>query len=143
MHRPSTQPSSPHFLPQVPQLFGSLPVFTQAPEQAASPALQEMPHWLLMHVAVPPLGALQACPHCPQLATSLLASTQRPEHGMNPALHWKEQTPLLQRGAALVGGVHTVPHFPQLDASVCKSTHEPEQVVCVPQSVPHLPPWHT
>lgn len=88
VHRPSAQPSRPlHFLPQLPQLFRSLRVFTHSSEQAESPELQRIPHWLSMQVAVPLVGTSQPTPHWPQLAASLLRSTQRPEQGTNPGLH--------------------------------------------------------
>ncbi len=129
----------PHLCPHVPQLFLSVEVLTQAPEQAASPALHWMAHWLLTQVGVPLVGAGQTWPQAPQLSASLLASTHLPLQGTNEAAHSNAHVPALQRGLPLVGAVQTVAHLPQFEVSDCKSTQEPEHSVLVPHVLAHLP----
>ena len=63
-------------MPQPPQLAWSFVVSIHAPEQRVYPALQAVPHPLLVHVAVP-LGTVgHFLPHAPQLLMSLLVSMQ-------------------------------------------------------------------
>jgi hypothetical protein len=80
VHRPLPQVPTPQTWPQVPQLFGSIPLSTHCPEQTLSaggaqvqtPAWQEDP-------------ALQAMPHPPQLRGSVPRSVQPRAQEVVPA----------------------------------------------------------
>jgi len=39
--------------------------------------------------------------------------------------------------------MHTTPQAPQFDVSLVVSTQDAPQVVLLPQSVVHFPPWQT
>jgi hypothetical protein len=131
-----------HTMPQPPQLELSVVVSIHAPEQRVRPALQAVPHPLLVQVAVP-LGTLgHVVPHPPQLLMSLLVSTQTLPQRINGSVHWKPQVPV-QTGIAFGGAVQAVPHLPQFDVSLLRLTHEPLQLVWLPHSVVHDPALHT
>jgi hypothetical protein len=72
-----------HFLPQVPQLFGSEPVFTHCPLQAELPEAQLTPHCPSLQVAVPPGTAGHLFPQAPQLFRSVRGSMQPAPQAMN------------------------------------------------------------
>jgi hypothetical protein len=59
-----------HRLPQVPQLFTSLLMLTQAAPQAVYPAEQVNPHAPPLHAGAPFATPPHVFPHAPQLAAS-------------------------------------------------------------------------
>jgi hypothetical protein len=145
MQAPPAQTSvAPQAWPQLPQLFLSLCVLTQALPQAVNPASQELPQAPFWQVAVPFAGAVQALPQAPQSAGSDLRSMHALPHLLKPAAHDKPHDPALHVGVAWAAAGHTFPQVPQLPVSVWVTTHEPLQLV-VPegQVVPHVPPAQT
>jgi hypothetical protein len=59
-HLPCTHVLSPeHFLPHIPQFFGSRSTFTHSLAQAEVPDVQLIPHWPLVQMASPPETAGQ------------------------------------------------------------------------------------
>jgi hypothetical protein len=115
-HWPPEQTSpAGHFVPQAPQLLGSLLVLAQPDAQQVSPAAQMTP----LHAHAPPAqasGAPHALPHVPQLASLVFTSTHAPlqqtsgklqdpvvPHGHEPLV---EHLPLLQQS---VEGPHAEP----------------------------------
>ena len=130
-------------MPQAPQFCESIAVFTQLPLHTESPALQLTPHWLSVHVATPPMIGGHILLQPPQLAASERGSMQAVPQRMNGLMHWKSHFPPLHTGAAFAGALHTMPHAPQLEVSVLVSTQEDPHVVLLPQSVLHVPLWHT
>ena len=105
--------------PQVPQLFASVVVLTQAPAQADSVA----GHWQtpLMHEA----PVAQTRPQLPQLFTSDWSGMHDPPQEASPRGQ-AEQDPPLQSGVAVM---QACPHCPQFVASVIVSVHVPSQFV--------------
>jgi hypothetical protein len=67
-------------LPQLPQLFGSLDVFTQAlgVPHATSSAGHTIPQLPPVQLAMPPIGAAHTFPHLPQLFVSVFVLTSQP-----------------------------------------------------------------
>jgi hypothetical protein len=135
-----------------PQKFGSLLVFTHAPEHAVSPAPQEAVQLPPEHTCPAPQAAPAEvpvhAPLAPQLRGSLDGSTQRPAQftcpvGQDtthaPPLHtW----PVLQVAPA-EAPVHA-PLAPQKLRSVAGSTQRPAQFTWVPgQDTWQLPEVHT
>jgi hypothetical protein len=123
-----------HRMPQLPQLFVSLVVLTQAPEHAVG-VLPEHPdtHVPPEHAGVP-ASALQACAHDPQLFLSVCSSTQTPVHWEYPVLQAKPQLPPEQVAVAFpTEVVHRLPHPPQFCVFVCSSTQVPPQRVVPPE----------
>ena len=74
-------------VPQLPQSVSLVLVFTQAPEQRDSPALQVTLHTPLEQMAVPSTTVGQTVPQPPQFAMSVLVSMQRSLQRVNPELH--------------------------------------------------------
>jgi hypothetical protein len=107
-----------HALPHIPQLAGSVCVFTQSPEQFMVLAPHEAPHIPAEHTW--PAG--QARPHMPQLALSVLVLASHPLAGIMsqsamPIAHVpRAHVPALHVAVAL-GRRHAVPQPPQLLAS--------------------------
>jgi hypothetical protein len=69
-----------HALPQLPQLLGSLDVFTQAlgVPQATSGAVHKIPQLPPVQLAMPPIGAAHTFAHLPQLFVSVFVLTSQP-----------------------------------------------------------------
>lgn len=105
-------------VPQVPQLFTSSMVLTQAPLQSMSPVWQT--HAPAVHTAPVP----QAIPQPPQLAASVMMSTHVPLQSMPPPE--QPQVPALQALPA----PQAVPQVPQLALSVMTLAQAPLQLTC-------------
>lgn len=101
-------------LPQVPQLFGSVWRFTQAPEQALCPD----GHWQLPPTQDAPVA--HALPQAPQLFASVCRSTHAPLHTVWPAIGQAQVPEVHVRGAAQAS-----PQRPQLAALMRRSTQVP------------------
>lgn len=122
-------------IPQPPQLFGSLPIFTQAPPQSVKPVGQPVvEHAPAEQVDVGP----HALPHAPQFALSDASDVQPPAQTVSPAgqLH----TPATQ----LSPPAHALPHAPQFALSLFRSKHPPLHAVRpVAHDAPHAPAEQT
>ncbi|HEX7481347.1 MAG TPA: hypothetical protein VF331_26325 [Polyangiales bacterium] len=107
---------APHFVPQLPQFFGSLAVLVQTPEHCVwpaghrvhAPAMQTAPHFV---------------PQLPQLFGSSSVLVQRPEQnvwaaGQTHALAAQERPP-----------EQAVPQEPQWLGSLVRSRQFPEQLL--------------
>jgi hypothetical protein len=124
LHMPLLQPFG-HFVPQMPQLFGSVCALTQTPLHNVIPVGHT--HAPILQI-VPPAHAL---PHVPQLLV-VVKSTQVVPHTPNPVGH--TQFPELQVAPV----AHFVPQTLQLFGSVCVLTQTPLQLVC-PDGQTHIP----
>jgi hypothetical protein len=120
-------------LPQVPQLFGSLAVVTQAPPQEVWPEAQV----LLQRPPVQTWPSAQTMPHRPQWPGSLARFA-----------HWggepHETLPTGQPQVLLaqtIPPVQRIPQPPQLLASEVRSTQALPQFLSGAAQLPVQPPW--
>jgi hypothetical protein len=72
-----------HFVPHVPQLFGSVSTFTHNPLHDICPVGHATVHLPATHASPDP----QPFPHTPQLPRSVCVSMHAPPHAVWPALH--------------------------------------------------------
>jgi hypothetical protein len=119
-----------HLVPQVPQLFASVLVSTQAPPQAVCPAVPQTQAPAVQVWPVP-----QVLPQVPQFFASVLASVQAPLQAVCPAV--------LQAQALFVHNnpaPQALPHLPQFWPSVAMFTQlVPHWVSPVAQVEPQAP----
>ena len=106
-----------HFWPQLPQLFGSVPRFTQALPQRLSPAGQTQ------EPKLHPAPAGQTFPQPPQFVGSVKISTQTAEHVVTPRRVWQAHWPPTQAP----GGAQSLPQPPQLPGSTLTFVQAPPQ----------------
>ena len=124
--------ASPQALPQRPQWFEWLVVFTQAPAHATCP--DGHTQWPPTHDA--PMG--HAAPHMPQLRVSVCRLVQALPQRVCPTGHW-------HRPATHVCPIeHAFPHAPQWAPLVLRSTHAEPHIAlgAVHALATHAPPMH-
>jgi hypothetical protein len=133
---PSAQPftlvwARSHATPHIPQLAGSLAVFTQRTE--AVPALQVAYGAVQAVTQAPaeqtcPLG--QAVPHAPQFIAEVLVSVSQPlaalrSQSAKPRRHAPIAHAPIAHVASALANEHTRPQPPQFEASARRSSSQP------------------
>ncbi len=135
---------APHFTPQPPQLFGSIPVAMQALPQRVSPALQLKSQVPRAQTATASAGATQALPQAPQFIGSAFPSTQALPQSERLLGHALLQAPATQLTLPALGLAHAFVQAPQWAELELRSMQAPLQfVVPAGQTVVHMLAEHT
>ena len=139
-------PKDEHPPPQLPQLFGSVPVATSHPSvcllplQSVKPVLQALVQVPVVHAALTTLLLEQRMPQPPQFAVSVLEVTSQPSvfllplQSRKPGLQAPLQVPAPQVGELMWAFEQVTPQPPQFAGLLCVFTSQPFVVLLLSQS---------